>query len=74
MSTRRDFFGHIGRPAAAAMSAAMLNPHALPGLFESLAQYPGTPEDVVRVERSYTGQFLKELLERRPKGKSEAAE
>ncbi|MCB1465366.1 MAG: hypothetical protein KDJ90_23765, partial [Nitratireductor sp.] len=34
----------------------------------------GTPEDVVRVERSYTGQFLKELLERRPKGKSEAAE
>ncbi len=34
----------------------------------------GTPEDVVRVDRSYTGQFLKELLERRPKGKSEAAE
>jgi len=26
----------------------------------------GTPEDVVKVERSYTGQFLKELLERRP--------
>ncbi|MFC3074206.1 excinuclease ABC subunit UvrA [Shinella pollutisoli] len=26
----------------------------------------GTPEDVVKVKRSYTGQFLKELLERRP--------
>jgi excinuclease ABC subunit A len=26
----------------------------------------GTPEQVVKVERSYTGQFLKELLERRP--------
>jgi len=25
----------------------------------------GTPEEVVKVERSYTGQFLKELLERR---------
>ncbi|TDH39280.1 excinuclease ABC subunit UvrA [Pseudohoeflea suaedae] len=35
----------------------------------------GTPEDVVKVERSYTGQFLKELLERRPGGKRvEAAE
>jgi len=37
----------------------------------------GTPEDVVKVERSYTGQFLKELLERRPQemaSKSEAAE
>ncbi|MGQ3293748.1 MAG: ATP-binding cassette domain-containing protein, partial [Shinella sp.] len=26
----------------------------------------GTPEDIVKVERSYTGHFLKELLERRP--------
>ena len=35
----------------------------------------GTPEDVVKVERSYTGQFLKELLERRPGRKRvEAAE
>ena len=29
----------------------------------------GTPEDVVAEEESYTGQFLKELLERRPQGK-----
>jgi excinuclease ABC subunit A len=34
----------------------------------------GTPEDVVKVERSYTGQFLKELLERRPAVKTQAAE
>ena len=27
----------------------------------------GTPEAIVREKRSYTGQFLKELLERRPK-------
>ncbi|MEP0520695.1 MAG: excinuclease ABC subunit UvrA [Hyphomicrobiales bacterium] len=36
----------------------------------------GTPEDIVKEERSYTGKFLKELLERRPsKSKTmEAAE
>ena len=33
----------------------------------------GTPEDIVKVDRSYTGQFLKELLERRP-AKKVAAE
>jgi excinuclease ABC subunit A len=26
----------------------------------------GTPEDVVKVKESYTGRFLKEVLERRP--------
>ncbi len=34
----------------------------------------GTPEDIVAEPRSYTGQFLRDLLERRPKGKREAAE
>jgi excinuclease ABC subunit A len=35
----------------------------------------GTPEDIVTEPRSYTGQFLRELLERRPKQrKAEAAE
>ncbi|MFD1197222.1 excinuclease ABC subunit UvrA [Brucella gallinifaecis] len=34
----------------------------------------GRPEDIVKEKRSYTGQFLKELLERRPKNKAEAAE
>ncbi|RCW24964.1 excinuclease ABC subunit A [Ciceribacter lividus] len=34
----------------------------------------GTPEQIVEAERSYTGQFLKELLERRPMRKVQAAE
>ena len=34
----------------------------------------GTPEDIVTAERSYTGQFLRELLERRPVKRVEAAE
>jgi len=34
----------------------------------------GTPEQVVKEKRSYTGHFLKELLERRPVKKVEAAE
>ncbi|RWM19527.1 MAG: excinuclease ABC subunit UvrA [Mesorhizobium sp.] len=34
----------------------------------------GTPEDIVREKRSYTGRFLRGLLERRPGGKREAAE
>jgi excinuclease ABC subunit A len=38
----------------------------------------GTPEDIVKVKRSYTAQFLKPVLERReaPRGKKrvEAAE
>ncbi|PWL17858.1 excinuclease ABC subunit A [Falsochrobactrum shanghaiense] len=35
----------------------------------------GRPEDIVKEPRSYTGQFLKDLLERRPGGgKAEAAE
>ena len=34
----------------------------------------GRPEDLVKVKESYTGHFLKELLERRPKKKREAAE
>ncbi|MCX8282192.1 excinuclease ABC subunit UvrA [Phyllobacterium sp. 0TCS1.6C] len=33
----------------------------------------GRPEDIVEVERSYTGQFLKELLRRRPGQRSQAA-
>jgi excinuclease ABC subunit A len=34
----------------------------------------GRPEDITHEPRSYTGQYLKELLERRPRGKREAAE
>ncbi|MFZ5673678.1 MAG: excinuclease ABC subunit UvrA [Pseudomonadota bacterium] len=35
--------------------------------------FAGTPEDCVREKRSYTGQFLKDVL-RRPRAKTEAAE
>lgn len=34
----------------------------------------GTPEAIVKEKRSYTGQFLKELLERRPAKRAAAAE
>ncbi|RNC95010.1 MAG: excinuclease ABC subunit UvrA [Oricola sp.] len=34
----------------------------------------GTPEDIVAADRSYTGQFLRDLLERRPVKRVEAAE
>ncbi len=34
----------------------------------------GTPEQIVKEKRSYTGHFLKELLDRRPAKKVEAAE
>ncbi|HEY8577222.1 MAG TPA: excinuclease ABC subunit UvrA [Devosia sp.] len=34
----------------------------------------GTPEDVAQVSRSYTGQFLKEVMERRPHFATRAAE
>ncbi|MCF1471487.1 MULTISPECIES: excinuclease ABC subunit UvrA [Rhizobium/Agrobacterium group] len=34
----------------------------------------GTPEEIVKVEASYTGHFLRELLERRPMKKPQAAE
>ncbi|MBB6261587.1 excinuclease ABC subunit A [Paenochrobactrum gallinarii] len=34
----------------------------------------GRPEDIVKVQASYTGKYLKELLERRPNQKTEAAE
>jgi excinuclease ABC subunit A len=34
----------------------------------------GTPEDIVRIEASHTGQFLKELLQRRPVRRTQAAE
>ncbi|MGX5849084.1 excinuclease ABC subunit UvrA [Mesorhizobium sp. PL10] len=49
-----------------------LGPEGGDGGGELVAQ--GMPEAIVREKRSYTGQFLKELLERRPGGKREAAE
>jgi len=34
----------------------------------------GTPEQVAKSERSWTGRFLKDLLQRRPQPKAQAAE
>jgi excinuclease ABC subunit A len=34
----------------------------------------GTPEEIARIERSHTGRFLREVMERRPQRSSEAAE
>ena len=34
----------------------------------------GTPEDVAATKESYTGQYLRDLLGRRAKGKRQAAE
>ena len=48
-----------------------LGPHGGDGGGEIVAV--GRPEDIVEVERSYTGQFLKELLRRRPGHKAQAA-
>ncbi|MEO1746490.1 MAG: excinuclease ABC subunit UvrA, partial [Pseudomonadota bacterium] len=49
-----------------------LGPEGGDGGGEIVAQ--GAPEDIVDVERSYTGQFMKELLQRRPIKRVEAAE
>jgi len=48
-----------------------LGPEGGDGGGELVAQ--GRPEDIVREKRSYTGQFLKELLERRPGSKRRVA-
>jgi excinuclease ABC subunit A len=48
-----------------------LGPHGGDGGGEIVAV--GRPEDIVEVDRSYTGQFLKELLRRRPGHKAQAA-
>ncbi len=50
MYTRRQFFGALGRPAAATMMAATFNPMALPRVLDVLAHYPGTPEAIARDE------------------------
>ncbi|SFJ17536.1 Excinuclease ABC subunit A [Phyllobacterium sp. CL33Tsu] len=48
-----------------------LGPHGGDGGGEIVAV--GRPEDIIEVDRSYTGHFLKELLNRRPGHKAQAA-
>ncbi|NNE69351.1 MAG: aminotransferase class V-fold PLP-dependent enzyme [Rhodothermales bacterium] len=50
MYTRRDFLGTVGKPAAAAMATATLNPGSIPRLIETLSQYKGTPYELARDE------------------------
>ena len=50
MATRREFFGTIGRPAAAALATATFHPTAIPHLMDTLAGYAGTPEDAASDE------------------------
>ncbi|RMF52499.1 MAG: aminotransferase, partial [Bacteroidetes bacterium] len=50
MYTRRQFFGALGRPAAATMMAATFQPVALPRLLDALAGHAGTPEEIARDE------------------------
>jgi selenocysteine lyase/cysteine desulfurase len=50
MYTRRAFFGTVGKPAAAALVTATLNPNSLPRLIETLTQVEGTPAEIARDE------------------------
>ncbi|HYP56829.1 MAG TPA: ATP-binding cassette domain-containing protein, partial [Beijerinckia sp.] len=49
-----------------------LGPEGGDGGGEVVAQ--GTPETIAKVKQSYTGRYLKEVLERRPSAKGKAAE
>lgn len=50
MYTRRNFLGTVGKPAAAAMATATLNPGSIPRLIETLSQFEGTPAELARDE------------------------
>ncbi len=50
MYTRRAFFETVGKPAAAALVTASLNPVRLPELIETLTQVEGSAYDVARDE------------------------
>ncbi|MBO6576854.1 MAG: aminotransferase class V-fold PLP-dependent enzyme [Rhodothermales bacterium] len=50
MYSRRAFLGAVGRPAAAAVATAALNPAGIPALLETLNAWPGTPEELATDE------------------------
>ncbi len=50
MYSRRQFFGALGRPAAATMAVATLDPISFPRLFETLSSFSGTPREIARDE------------------------
>lgn len=50
MSTRRQFLGAVGRPAAAALATAAFHPRAFAGLLDELARHAGTPAETAADE------------------------
>ena len=48
MYDRRQFFGAIGRPAAAAFTMATLNSMGIQRALAALKDYPGTPEEIAK--------------------------
>ncbi|MFQ5570401.1 MAG: aminotransferase class V-fold PLP-dependent enzyme [Rhodothermales bacterium] len=50
MYTRRQFFGAVGRPAAAALTAATFDASTLPRVLDVLAHKTGTPKEIARDE------------------------
>ncbi len=50
MLSRREFFGAVGRPAAASVIATTIRPDALPEMLGFLSDYPGASEDIARDE------------------------
>ncbi len=50
MYTRRRFLRTLGQPSAAALAAAALHPGISREVLDSIAGYPGTPEEIARDE------------------------
>ena len=51
MYNRRQFMGAIGKPAATAVTLAVLDPIGVHRTLEALANYSGTPEEIAEDER-----------------------
>jgi isopenicillin-N epimerase len=50
MINRRQFFGAIGKPAAAAFTIAAIDPVGLHRALDAFANYPGTPDEIAADE------------------------
>ncbi len=50
MVNRREFFGAIGKPAAAVLAVAVIDPLKMTHALEVLANHKGTPDDIAMDE------------------------
>ena len=50
MVNRREFFGAVGKPAAAVLAVAVIDPFKMTHALEALANHKGTPEDIAKDE------------------------